>query len=95
MTIHHSGGLEMQGKTGNLGEKSGRGERLAMAPAGDRYTGFSIHTEAIYRLGLELRELIQQPLSPAMHGNGSRDSLFSGTEDFTRLKVISIMPVPF
>jgi hypothetical protein len=30
MTIHHSGWLEMQGKTGHLGEKSVKGERLAI-----------------------------------------------------------------
>jgi len=30
MTIHHPGWLEMQRKTGHLGEKSERGERLAM-----------------------------------------------------------------
>jgi hypothetical protein len=34
MTIHHSGGREKQEETGNLGEKSGRGERLAMAMFG-------------------------------------------------------------
>jgi hypothetical protein len=30
MTIHHSGCDEMQGKSGRVGDKSARGERLAM-----------------------------------------------------------------
>jgi hypothetical protein len=41
MTIHHSGWLEMQGKTGHLGEKSGRGERLAMAMSRQAICAFS------------------------------------------------------
>jgi hypothetical protein len=49
MTIHHSCWDKMQGKTGRLGEKSGKGERLAMAMRRFRRAPFAADDRLLVR----------------------------------------------